>query len=160
MLVSLATEAVVATVLGGSSRDSHGSVTAVDSLHLNEGALLVVLVGEANEAVAAALTAHSIGHDLGRLARGETSLEERNQDVLVDLGTKVANENAVLGAAIIPGYVSKRYRQCRWVTYRRSTRPPPEAQLSLKERLLLGTCEPFMLRALVAASGLWNSTKQ
>jgi hypothetical protein len=102
MLVSLATETVVATVLGGSSRDSHGSVTAVDSLHLNESALLVVLVREANETVAAALTAHGIGHDLGRLARGETSLEERNQDVLVDFGAKVTHENAVLGAAIIP----------------------------------------------------------
>jgi hypothetical protein len=102
MLGSLATEAVVATVLGGSSRDSHGSVTAVDSLHLNESALLVVLVREANETVAAALTAHGIGHDLGRLARGETSLEERNQDVLVDFGAKVTHENAVLGAAIIP----------------------------------------------------------
>jgi hypothetical protein len=106
MLVSLATETVVATVLGGSSRDSHGSVTAVDSLHLNESALLVVLVGETNEAVAAALTAHSIGHDLGRLARGETSLEKRNQDVLVDFRAKVTHENAVLGAAIIPKHVS------------------------------------------------------
>jgi hypothetical protein len=98
---SLTTKAMVTPVLGGSSRDAHGSVAAVNALHLNESALLVVLVGEADETVASALAAHSIGHDLGRLARGEASLEEGNQDVLVDLRAKVANEDAVLGAAVI-----------------------------------------------------------
>lgn len=102
VVVSLTTKAVVTTVLGGSSRDTHGSVAAVDTLHLNKSTLLVVLVGEANETIATALARHGVGHDLGRLARRESSLEERNQDVLVDLGAKVANENAVLGATIIP----------------------------------------------------------
>jgi len=103
---SLTTKAVVTPVLGGSSRDAHRSVAAVDALHLNESALLVVLVGEADETVASALAAHSIGHDLGRLARGEASLEEGNQDVLVDLGAKVADEDAVLGTAVITKCVS------------------------------------------------------
>jgi hypothetical protein len=102
IVVSLTTKAVVATVLGSSSRDTHRSVTAVDTLHLNKSTLLIVLVREANETVAAALARHGVGHDLGRLARRESSLEERNQDILVDLGAKVANENAVLGATIIP----------------------------------------------------------
>lgn len=45
-------------------------------------------------------------------------------------------------------------------TYRRSTRPPPEAQLSLKTRDELGTGVPFRVRAFWAASGVVNSTKQ
>lgn len=102
IVVSLTTEAVVATILGRSSRDTHGSVAAVDTLHLNKSTLLVVLVGEANETITTALAGHGVGHDLGRLARRESSLEERNQDVLVDLGAKVANENAVLGTTIVP----------------------------------------------------------
>jgi len=103
---SLTTKAVVTPVLGGSSRDAHGSVAAVDTLHLNKSTLLVVLVGEANETIATALARHGVGHDLGRLARGEASLEEGNQDVLVDLGAKVADEDAVLGTAVITGCVS------------------------------------------------------
>lgn len=88
-------------VLGSGSRDPHRTIAAVNSLHLDEGTLLVVLVREANKSVAAALAGHGIGHDLGRLARGEASLEERDQDVFVDLGAKVANEDAVLGTAIV-----------------------------------------------------------
>lgn len=88
-------------VLGSGSRDPHRTIAAVDSLHLNERALLVVLVGEAHKSVAAALAGHGIGHDLSRLARGEASLEERNQDIFVDLGAEIANEDAVLGAAIV-----------------------------------------------------------
>lgn len=45
-------------------------------------------------------------------------------------------------------------------TYRRSTRPPPEAQFSLKARVEFGTGVPFKLRALWAASVDANSTKQ
>lgn len=102
MLRALTGESVVATVLGGSGRDAHRSVAAVNTLHLDKSALLVVLVREANETVAAALARHGVGHDLCRLARGETTLEERDKNVLVDLRTKVANEDAVLGATIVP----------------------------------------------------------
>lgn len=45
-------------------------------------------------------------------------------------------------------------------THRRSTSPPPEAQLSLNWRELLGTAVLFSCRALVAASEVPNSTKQ
>lgn len=46
------------------------------------------------------------------------------------------------------------------MTYRRSTRPPPEAQFSLKARLELGIAVPLRERAAVAASLVGNSTKQ
>lgn len=62
-------------VLRGCSRDTHGSVTTVDALHLGESPLLVHLVSEANESVASRDSAHGIGHDLGRLARRVASLE-------------------------------------------------------------------------------------
>ena len=45
-------------------------------------------------------------------------------------------------------------------TYRRSTRPPPEAQFSLNARLELGIAVPLRDRAAVAASLVGNSTKQ
>ena len=89
-------------VLGGSSRNSHGPVAAVDALHLNEGTLLVVLVREANKAIATALARHGVRHDLSRLARGEASLEEGNEDIFVYLGAKISDEDAVLGATVIP----------------------------------------------------------
>lgn len=93
----------VLPVLGSGSGNAHGSVATVDTLHLDESALLVVLIGEADETVATALARHGVGHDLGRLARGEASLEEGDQNVFVHLGTKVANEDAVFGATVIPG---------------------------------------------------------
>jgi len=95
-------KAVVATVLGGGGRDAHGSVAAVDTLHLDKSPLLIVLVGEADESVATALTGHGIRHDLGGLARGETGLEQGHQNVFVDFRAEVANENAVLGATVVP----------------------------------------------------------
>jgi hypothetical protein len=88
-------------VLGRGSGDSHGTVAAVDTLHLDESALLIVLVRETDETVAAALAGHGIRHDLSRLAGGEAGLEERNQDVFVDLGTKVADKDAVLGTTVV-----------------------------------------------------------
>jgi hypothetical protein len=45
-------------------------------------------------------------------------------------------------------------------TYRLSTKPPPEAQLSLKTRDELGTGVPVRVRAFWAASEVANSTKQ
>ena len=43
---------------------------------------------------------------------------------------------------------------------RRSARPPPEAQLSLKGRLVLGIMEPLRERAFAAAAGDAKSMKQ
>jgi hypothetical protein len=88
-------------VLRGSGRDTHGAVAAVDTLHFGKGALLVVLVGETDETVTTGHAADGVGHDLGRLARGETALEQRDEDVLVDLGTEVTNEDGVLGTTVI-----------------------------------------------------------
>src|SRR6187402_3444800 len=87
--------------LRGGGGNAHGAVAAVHALHLHKSALLVRLLTEANEAVSARLTGHSVGHDLGRLARRETGLEERHEDELVDLGSEVANEDAILRAAIV-----------------------------------------------------------
>lgn len=83
------------------SANAHGPVAAVDTLHLLKSALLVALLGEAHEAVAARLAGVGVGHDLGRLARGEAGLEQRDQDVLGDLGAKVADEDRELGAAVV-----------------------------------------------------------
>lgn len=96
-------------LLRRSSADPHGSVTAIDTLHLLKSTLLVTLLGEANEAVSAGLASVGVGHDLGRLARREASLEERHQNVLGDLWAKVANEDGELGAAVVA--VSKEIRQ-------------------------------------------------
>lgn len=43
---------------------------------------------------------------------------------------------------------------------RLSASPPPEAQLSLKGREVLGIMDPFNERALAAASGVVKSMKQ
>lgn len=87
--------------LGGGSRDPHGAVAAVDSLHLNQGALLIALITKANEAVAARLASHGIRHDLGRLARRKAGLEERDQHEFVNFGAEVADEDGELGAAVV-----------------------------------------------------------
>jgi hypothetical protein len=42
---------VLVLVLGGGSADAHGSVAAVNALHLGKGTLLVCLIGEADETV-------------------------------------------------------------------------------------------------------------
>lgn len=88
-------------VLGGGSGDAHGAVAAVNALHLDKSALLVVLVGKTNKPIATTLAGHGIGHDLSRLAGWEARLEERNQNVFVDLRAEVTDEDAVLGAAVI-----------------------------------------------------------
>jgi len=84
-----------------SGRDSHGSVAAVDTLHLAESALLVGFVGEPNEAIASRHAGKWIGHDLGGLARWEPALEERDKDVFVDLGTEITHENAVFRSSVV-----------------------------------------------------------
>lgn len=70
-------------------------------MHLDQGTLLIILIRESNEAVASALAGHGIRHDLGRLARGEASLEKRDQDVFINLGAEITNEDAILGATVI-----------------------------------------------------------
>jgi hypothetical protein len=73
-------------------------------LHLHERALLIILVGKANESIASALAGHGIRHNLGRLARGEACLEQGNEDILVDLGAKITNEDAVFGTSIVTAW--------------------------------------------------------
>lgn len=75
------------------SADAHGAVATVHTLHLNEGALLVSLVREANKAVSARLASVGIGHDLGTLAGREAGLEQRDQNEFSDLRAKIANED-------------------------------------------------------------------
>ena len=94
-----------ALVLGGSGGDAHGAVATVDTLHLGKGALLVVLVGETDETVATGHAADGVGHDLGGLARGEAALEEGNENVFVNLGAEVTNEDGVLGATVITAII-------------------------------------------------------
>jgi len=100
-VVVTVSETMVTTVLGGSGGNTHGAVAAVDTLHLDKSTLLVILVGKANEPVATALTGHGIGHDLSRLAGREACLEERNQNVFIDLGTEIADEDAVLRTTVV-----------------------------------------------------------
>jgi len=70
-------------------------------LHLGESSLLVRLIGKANEAVTSRHGRNGICHDFGGLAGRETSLEERNQDVFIDLGAKITNEDRVFWTTII-----------------------------------------------------------
>lgn len=88
-------------VLWRSGRNSHRTVAAIDTLHFGQGALLVALIGKSNEAVAARHARKRVGHDLGRLARRETALEERHKDVFVDLGAKIADKDGVLRSTVI-----------------------------------------------------------
>lgn len=88
-------------VLRSRSRDAHGTVAAVDTLHFAESTLLVILIRETDESVPTRHAADGIGHDLGGFARRESVLEQRNQDVFVDLGTKITNEDGELGATVI-----------------------------------------------------------
>lgn len=158
------TARTTALVLGGSSGNAHGAVATVDALHLGEGLLLVLLAGESHEAVAAGHSADGVGHDLGGFGGWIAVLEELYEDEFGDFGSKVADEDAVLGSALIAAISWVSQRPCaRWlpgVTHLRSARPPPEAQLSLKGRLELGINWPLRERALAAASALAKSTKQ
>lgn len=86
-------------VLGGCRRNAHRSITAVDTLHLHQGTLLILLVGEADKSVTAGLASLLVGHDLGALARGEPGLEQGNQDELVNFVAKVANKDGELRAS-------------------------------------------------------------
>lgn len=87
-------------VLGSSCRDAHRAVATVDALHFGQRALLFGLVGEAHEAIAAGGSGDGVGHDFGGLAGLVLVLEQRQQDELSDVGTKVADEDGVLGSTI------------------------------------------------------------
>jgi hypothetical protein len=97
-------------VLGGGGGDTHGAVAAVDTLHLGQSTLLVGLIREANETVSTGHAADGIGHDLGRLARGEAALEKRNKNVFVNLRAEITNENRVLGTTVITAIEIKENR--------------------------------------------------
>lgn len=88
-------------VLGGCGADAHGSVTAVDTLHLGKGPLLVLLGSESDEAVAARHSRDGVGHDLGRLGGWEFALEQLDEDEFGHLGAQVANENGVLWSTLV-----------------------------------------------------------
>lgn len=98
-------------VLGSSGRDAHRPVAAVNALHLGKSSLLVALIGETHKPVATGHARDGIGHNLGRLARREARLEERNEDILVDLRAKVANKDRVFGTAVIAS-VSQSTTRC------------------------------------------------
>ena len=153
-------------VLGSGSRDAHGTVAAVNTLHFGQSALLIVFVREADETVATGHSADRVSHDLSGLAGREAALEERDENVFVDLGAKVANEDRVLGTTLL---AARRRKKVRIITvvknleqgsYPRSAKPPPVAQFSLKVREVLGIGEPLRESALAAAAGEEKSTKQ
>lgn len=99
--------ASTALVLGSGRRNAHGPVAAVDALHLVESALLVSLIGKANEAVAPRQAANGVRHDFGRLARVVLALEERHEDVLIDLWAEITNEDGELGTTVVTAAVCK-----------------------------------------------------
>lgn len=88
-------------VLRSGRRNTHRSITAVNTLHLHQGTLLILLVREANKSVTAGLAGLLVGHDLGALARGEAGLEQGNQDELVHFVAEVTNKDGELGASSI-----------------------------------------------------------
>ena len=152
-------------VLGSSGRDAHGTVAAVDTLHLLQSVLLVGFVRETHEAVSARHSRDRICHDLGALAGWVFVLEQGHQDVFVDFRSEVSYEDGMFRSAIIlaaRGFqsVHGHVREAEQVAYLRSARPPPEAQLSLKGRLELGMMDPLRVKALAAAAGLLKSMKQ
>jgi hypothetical protein len=71
---------------------------------------LVSLVAKADESVATRHSRDWISHDLGRFARWKAGLEERNQDVFVDLWTEIAYEDGELRATIIAADKSEKGR--------------------------------------------------
>jgi len=94
-------------VLGSGGADAHGPVAAVNTLHFTESKLLVALVGETDETVTSGETADGIGHDLGRLARVVLGLEQGHENVLIDLGAEVADEDGELRTTVVAAAVSE-----------------------------------------------------
>lgn len=90
-----------ALVLGGSGGNAHWAVATVNTLHLSERTLLVILIREADESVATGHATDGVGHDLSGLARREAALEERDENVFVNLRAKVTNEDGELGTTVV-----------------------------------------------------------
>jgi hypothetical protein len=101
-----------ALVLGSGGANAHRSITAVDALHLTKSQLLVALVGEADETVASGKAADGVGHDLSGLARVVLGLEEGHEDVFVDLGAEVADEDREFGTTVVATAVGKAAARC------------------------------------------------
>jgi len=83
-----------------SGGDAHSAFTTRHTLHLYKSTLLLRLIAKADEAVSTRLAGYGIGDDLSRLARGEAELKLQYENEIVNFGTKVADENAVLRAVI------------------------------------------------------------
>lgn len=83
------------------SANAHWTIAAINTLHFHKSTLLIALVREADKTVTAGLASGGVGHDLGALARGKAGLEQRHQNVLGDLRTKVADKDGEFGAAIV-----------------------------------------------------------
>lgn len=88
-------------VFGGRSGNSHGTVSAVNALHFIQRTLLVAFLRKADKSITTGHAANGVGHDFGRFARGEAALKKGNQYVFVNLRTEIANEDGVLGTALI-----------------------------------------------------------
>ena len=95
--------------LGSSSRDTHWPVAAVDTLHFMKSTLLVLLIGEADEAIATRNAGDRIGHNLGRLAGRKTILEQGDEDKLVDFGTEISDKDGVFSRAFLTAASIRQY---------------------------------------------------
>jgi len=62
--------------------------------------ILLHLIAKADEAVFIRLAGYGIGDDFSWLAWGEAELKLRDENEIVNLGTKVTDENAVVQAVI------------------------------------------------------------
>lgn len=92
---------VYVPVLRSGWRHTHRSITAVYALHLRQCSLLIVFVRKPNKSIASGLPGLLVCHDLRRLARWESSLEESDEDEFVHFVTQIANEDGIFRAAII-----------------------------------------------------------
>jgi hypothetical protein len=99
-------------VLGGRSRDSHRSVSAVDTLHLGQGALLLLFAAKPHESITARHSSDWIRHDFGRLARLELVLKQSQEDKLVDVRTEVADEYGILRTPVITAAIGESTSRC------------------------------------------------
>jgi hypothetical protein len=95
-------------------------------------------------------------------------LEQRHQDIFVDLRAEITNKYRVLWATLVTGKELANISRLQGCgkgnknrdSDRRSARPPPEAQLSLNGRDVFGIMEPLRERAFAAAAGEEKSIKQ
>ena len=95
-------------------------------------------------------------------------MEQGHQHIFIHLGAKIANKNREFRTTIVTVKVlenaldatHKGRRNRNRESDRLSARPPPEAQLSLNGREVLGIMEPLRDNALAAAAGVVKSMKQ